>query len=72
MPAWSRITDPASTSYVAALSGDTPLVLFCGTGGRSALAGAALQRLGREHVGHLAGGFTAWREQGGPVESYDD
>ncbi|HET6404793.1 MAG TPA: rhodanese-like domain-containing protein [Candidatus Thermoplasmatota archaeon] len=40
------------------------VLLYCASGGRSALAGAALKRLGYARVGHLDGGFKAWKEAG--------
>jgi rhodanese-related sulfurtransferase len=47
---------------------DRPVVLYCRTGGRSALAAEALQRLGFAEPLSLAGGFTGWVEAGGQVE----
>lgn len=43
------------------------LILYCGGGFRSALAGDALLRMGYLHVISLAGGFTAWRHAGLPI-----
>ena len=40
---------------------DRRLVLYCRTGGRSALAAGSLQQLGFTDVHSLAGGFEAWR-----------
>ena len=37
------------------------VVLYCGTGGRSALACDVLQEMGFENVASLAGGFAAWQ-----------
>lgn len=37
-----------------------PLVVYCKTGGRSALAAQTLQQLGFTNVKSLAGGFEAW------------
>ena len=39
---------------------DTPLVLYCGGGYRSALAAENLQRMGYRNVRSLAGGWSAW------------
>lgn len=47
---------------------DRPVVLYCRTGGRSALAAEALQRLGFAQPLSLAGGFTGWVDAGGQVE----
>ena len=45
------------------------LVLYCGGGFRSALAGDALQLMGYSNVWSLAGGWKAWKEAGMPTES---
>ncbi len=47
---------------------DQPIVLYCRSGGRSALAAEALQRLGFAEPLSLAGGYLAWTESGGEVE----
>ena len=44
-----------------------PLLLYCLTGGRSALAADSLGQLGFEDVRSLAGGLQAWRNAGLPV-----
>ena len=44
-----------------------PLLLYCLTGGRSALAADSLRQLGFEDVRSLAGGLRAWRNAGLPV-----
>jgi len=41
---------------------DQPLVVYCGTGGRSALAAASLQSLGYKNVRSMAGGVAAWTQ----------
>ncbi len=45
------------------------LVLYCLTGGRSALAADSLGALGFTDVHSLAGGVEAWRNAGFPVTS---
>ena len=44
------------------------LVLYCGGGYRSALAGDALQQMGYTNVWSMAGGWKAWKESGAPVK----
>ena len=61
--------DPASPYYKPALDSGQKLVLFCGSGWRSALTAKTLQEMGLDNVAHLDGGFTAWHEAGQPVES---
>ena len=50
------------------LSRDEPIVVQCAGGGRSAIAASLLQSKGFTNVTNLAGGFTAWRKAGFPVE----
>jgi rhodanese-related sulfurtransferase len=47
---------------------DTPLVLYCGGGSRSALATDTLRQMGYENVSSLAGGFRGWAEAGGDID----
>jgi rhodanese-related sulfurtransferase len=47
---------------------DRRVILYCASGGRSALATQALQGLGFTHTAHLDGGFKAWAAAGKPVE----
>ena len=44
------------------------LVLYCGGGFRSALAGEALQKMGYANVISLDGGWRAYQQSGLPVE----
>jgi rhodanese-related sulfurtransferase len=50
---------------------DTPIVLYCGGGYRSALAADALQRMGYRRVWSLAGGWRAWLAASAPVHTPD-
>ena len=44
------------------------IFLYCGSGGRSALATQSLATLGYTHVVSLAGGFLAWSKAQRPVD----
>jgi rhodanese-related sulfurtransferase len=46
---------------------DLPLVLYCKSGGRAALAACMLQDMGYLHVRSIAGGIDAWVASGGPL-----
>jgi rhodanese-related sulfurtransferase len=46
---------------------DRPVILYCASGGRSALAGKALKDMGYEKVFNL-GAFKDWAESGGEVD----
>jgi rhodanese-related sulfurtransferase len=43
------------------------VILYCGGGFRSALAGDALQKMGYTNVSSMAGGWRAWNEAGAPT-----
>jgi rhodanese-related sulfurtransferase len=61
--------DPTSAYYRPDFDPGRRTILFCASGGRSALAADVLQLLGYTRVAHLDGGFTAWRGAGLTVES---
>ncbi len=46
---------------------NTPMVLYCGGGFRSALAADNLQRMGYTRVFSMDGGIRVWREKGFPL-----
>jgi hydroxyacylglutathione hydrolase len=47
---------------------DTPLVLVCRTGSRSAIGASLLAREGFHNVANLVGGVVAWEAAGRPVQ----
>ena len=53
--------DPESPAYNDRLRPDGRIVLYCGSGGRSALAAKTLHDMGYSDVASLAGGYAAWR-----------
>jgi rhodanese-related sulfurtransferase len=53
--------DPESPAYDDELNPDDRLILYCGTGGRSALAAKTLFDMGYRDVSSLAGGYAAWK-----------
>lgn len=62
-PAVAGVSDPALSNK------DCPLVIYCRTGGRAALAAQALQSMGFSNVRSIAGGITAWSEAGLPIHA---
>ena len=48
---------------------DATILLYCQSGGRSAMAAAVLQQMGFEHVHSLAGGIECWEGEGFPILS---
>ena len=59
--------DPTHALHDQTLSKEADIVLICGAGGQAALCGKTLVDMGYTHVSNV-GGFTAWKEAGGPVE----
>ncbi len=47
---------------------DTDILVYCLSGGRSALAAETLKKLGYSRVVSLAGGYKTWTELGLPTE----
>lgn len=48
----------------AALSKDTPIVVYCGAGIRTPLAADTLQKMGYTNVRNYSAGFLGWRDAG--------
>lgn len=59
--------DPESTYHDATFTKDKTVILYCASGGRSALSAQALQQLGYTKV-HNLGGFKESAEAGLPTE----
>jgi rhodanese-related sulfurtransferase len=59
--------DPDSPYHDPAFDRSRTVLLYCASGGRSALAGKTLQDLGYRDVRNL-GSFKDWAEKGGSVE----
>ena len=63
------IADPEGPMHNPVIRSGLTLVLYCGSGGRSALAAKTLQDMGFPKVCSLVGGLAAWKEAGGPVDT---
>jgi len=59
--------DPESPYHDKSFAKDKTLILYCGSGGRSALSAKTLKDLGYAQVYNL-GAFKDWAESGGAVE----
>ena len=59
--------DPESPYHDKSFAKDKTVILYCASGGRSALAGKVLKDLGYDRVYNL-GAFKDWAESGAPVE----
>ena len=63
--------DPQSPYAKPIFQEDRKFVFHCAGGLRSALAAKTAQDMGLKPVAHIAGGFAAWRDAGGPVEKWE-
>lgn len=61
--------DPESPYHKPEFASGQRFVLFCALGHRSALATAQLMDMGFGPVCDIEGGFQAWQQAGGPVQS---
>jgi rhodanese-related sulfurtransferase len=59
--------DPDSPYHDKNFARDKTVILYCASGGRSALSGQALKELGYDDVYNM-GGFGDWVDSGGAVE----
>jgi rhodanese-related sulfurtransferase len=60
--------DPSAPYHKPELASGKRLVVYCASGGRSALAAKTLKDMGIENVASMLGGFTAWQQNGGDIE----
>ena len=61
------IADPEGPMHNSAFASGKKLILFCGTGARSAMAAKTLNDMGFDKVVNMAGGIQAWVRAGGAV-----
>src|SRR5262245_51698286 len=59
--------DPESPYHDKNFAKDKTVILYCASGGRSALSGKTLKDMGYDKVYNL-GGFKDWAESGGPID----
>lgn len=59
--------DPTTPYHLEVLDPSRRTIVYCASGGRSALAVRTLQTLGYTDVAHLDGGFNRWVEEDRPV-----
>lgn len=60
--------DPESPYHKPVFASGKRFVFYCMSGWRSALSTKTVQDMGLPNVAHIAGGFGAWRKDGGEVE----
>ena len=61
--------DPESPYHKDVFTSGKQIVLYCASGGRSALAAQRLQEMGFNNVAHVGGGIKAWKEAGGDIQA---
>ena len=61
--------DPESPYFKPVFGEAKSFLFYCASGWRSALSARTAQEMGLKPVAHLKGGFTAWKNAAGPVET---
>ena len=64
---WNSAPIPKSPYYDKSFVKEKTIILYCASGGRSALAGKVLKDMGYGQVYNM-GAFKDWAESGGAVE----
>ena len=60
--------DETTDFHNASITRDKEILVVCAAGGMAALTGRTLTEMGYDKVYNI-GGFSAWKDAGGPVES---
>jgi rhodanese-related sulfurtransferase len=76
MPEWNLFRIPGAThlplgeldARLGEVPRDRPVVVYCASGNRSALAADRMRELGYPDVASLAGGIKGWAMAGGAVD----
>src|ERR1700728_409104 len=63
--------DPASPYAKPVFQEDKKVIFHCAAAMRSPLPAKTAQDMALKPVAHMAGGFAAWRDAGGPVEKWE-
>lgn len=63
--------DPTCEYHKPVYASGKRFVLYCAGAWRSALEAKMFQDMGLANVAHMAGGFTAWKAAGMPVEAVE-
>jgi rhodanese-related sulfurtransferase len=63
--------DPESPYAKPVFQENKKFIFHCAGGMRSALAAKTAHDMGLAPVAHMAGGFAAWRDAGGPIEKVE-
>ncbi len=63
---------PDSPYHSDVFADDREYIFCCAAGWRSALAAKAMQDMGLENVSHVETGFAGWRDDGMPIQPYDE
>jgi rhodanese-related sulfurtransferase len=61
------IADPQGPMHKPEFASGKRLVVFCASGGRSAMGTKTLVDMGIKNAVNMAGGIAAWKQAGGPI-----
>ena len=62
--------DPECEYYKDFFDIDKEIILYCHSGGRSALASQTLKNMGYTKISHMKGGFKSWMKEIGIIDDF--
>ena len=62
--------DPECEYYKNFFDIDKEIILYCHSGGRSALASQTLKNMGYTKISHMKGGFKSWMKEIGIIDDF--
>ena len=62
--------DPECEYYKDFFDTEKDIILYCHSGGRSALASHTLKNMGYTKISHMKGGFKSWMKEIGIIDDY--
>ena len=62
--------DPECEYYKDFFNKEVEIILYCHSGGRSALAASTLKGMGYKKISHMKGGFKSWMKEIGIIDDF--
>ena len=63
--------DPECEYYKDFFDAEKEIILYCHSGGRSALAARTLKNMGYTKISHMKGGFKSWMKEIGIIDDFE-
>ena len=70
LPIPERYTSDATINALGFFDAKKEIILYCHSGGRSALASQTLKNMGYTKISHMKGGFKSWMKEIGIIDDF--